>query len=121
MYLWKTSSPVHIHIKDVRSDRFTKVLLLTICTIHHVGIRPRNLLFEAHSQGTKIHFCVRVLFYFCFLFLFVFVFFFNLEYSRLKRELERRGGGGKKVKRRRRGKNGKKPSFIIIVFLYCTK
>ena len=32
VYLWKTSVPVHIHIKDVRSDRFTKMLLLTI---HH--------------------------------------------------------------------------------------
>ena len=33
VYLWKTSVPVHIHIKDVRSDRFTKGA--TPQNIHH--------------------------------------------------------------------------------------
>lgn len=66
-------------------------------------------------KGTKIHFYVHV-FYFI-------IDWLCFEFSRLKRELERRGGGGKKVKRRRRGKNGYKPSLIIIiiVFLYFTK
>ena len=66
-------------------------------------------------KGTKIHSYLHV-FYFI-------IDWFCFEFSRLKRELERRGGGGKKVKRRRRGKNGSKPTFIIIiiVFLYFTK
>lgn len=66
------------------------------------------------NEGTKIHFYEHV-FYFI-------VDWFCFEFSRLKRELERRGGGGKKVKRRRRGKNGWKPSYIIIIlFWYFTK
>ena len=36
VYLWKTSVPVHIHIKDVRSDRFTK------------GATPHNTPYTIH-------------------------------------------------------------------------
>ena len=36
VYLWKTSVSVHIHIKDVRSDRFTK------------GATPHNTPYTIH-------------------------------------------------------------------------
>ena len=43
VYLWKTSVPVHIHMKDVRSGRFTKVLLLMRKRIKSLLKRLKNI------------------------------------------------------------------------------